>query len=483
MLTFFWRSLRCAIGMLVWGAASAAWAQADLPDTVRAALRDADLPETAMAAVVLPLHGSSARLAHRADQAMAPASTIKLLTTAVALDELGPTFRWHTQLWAAQAPSGSRLRGPIYLRGGGDPNLTWQRLQMLLRELRAQGVRHWRGDLVLDRSYFLPQRPDIGLAPFDESPDAYYNVIPDALLLHSNLLELRLQSDAQRVQVQLRTPIQGVRVRSQITLIDGDCKHWDDGWLPPDVQADRGGSLLLTLQGRFVRNCKVDTSTNVLDRNQYIARVWQALWQELGGSWSGTVREGTTPATAQLLVDSSSESLADVVKIVNKRSDNSMARVLYLTLGAEYARRSEYPDHFAAARARVDDWLQRQGVSTRGLVLDNGSGLSRLERIAPQQLAQVLQAAARGPWLAEQTTGMPIVGVDGAMRRRLQGTAAQYARIKTGSLRDSAAVAGYVRDARGQTWVVVATINHADARRGRNALDNLIEWAARAPLE
>ncbi len=454
-------------------------AQTALPEPVQAALRQAQIPESSLSAIVLPLEGNTPLLSYRADQSMAPASAMKLLTTVVALDELGPTFRWRTQLLGMREVSGATLRGPLYLRGGGDPHLGWSELQRMLRDLRAQGVRHLRGDILLDRGYFTPPRPDLGASPFDESPDAYYNVIPDALLLDSNLLELDLRSDARRVRVQLRTPLQGVQVHTHQTLTDGNCKDWDDDWATPEVRQDTRGTVRITLLGRFPRQCSVSTTTNVLDRNLFVERAVRALWRELGGIWTGKLRDGNTPADAQVLVEHASDTLADIVKPVNKRSDNAMARTLFLTLGATYTGAPPPENHFDAATARVRHWLQRHDIHADSLVLDNGSGLSRRERLSAQLLARVLQAGARSPWFSELATSLPIAALDGGMRKRLHGTpAALQARIKTGTLRDVAAVAGYVQDVQGRRWVLVGLINDPAARQGRAALDALIAWVA-----
>lgn len=469
--------------VLAWGwlsLANVAWGQDALPPAVNQSLAEARLSPETFGALVIPLSGKNATLAHRADVPMAPASTLKLLTTAVALDELGPTYRWRTQLLTTQASaSKGTLRGPLFLRGGGDPNLSWQQLQMLLRELRSQGIRHLQGDVVLDRSHFLPERPDVGLPPFDESPDAYYNVIPDALLVHSNLLTVRLQADPQHVQWQLLTPLAGVQVHSNLTLNDLPCSDWDEHWQAPAVRVDWRHTVHITLQGSFPRNCTVDAQTNVLDRNLFIERLWRALWRELGGTWSGRTRDGHTPPQARVLAERSSDTLADVVKVVNKRSDNAMARTLLLTLGAEHPDRLAYADHLRAGQARITQWLVAHGIDPQGAVLDNGSGLSRLERLTARQLAQVIQVSARGVWYPELAVGLPVVGIDGAMRRRLVNSAARaQSRIKTGSLRDTAAIAGTVRDPQGHTCVVVALVNDPQARRGRAALDALIDWVA-----
>ncbi len=455
-----------------------------MPESVANALRDAGLPEQSLGAIVLPLSGGAPRLAFGADQPLAPASTMKIVTTLIALEELGPAFEWRTQLLASGNIKADVLQGDVYLRGGADPNFNIEKLQGMLRALMAQGVRTIKGNLVLDRSYFQPARPDVGVPDFDEFPRAYYNVIPDALLLNSNLLELTLQSSMDQVAIGTYPPMERVQIEAAMSLTDEDCKGWnEDRAQPPDVRKSFTGKAVLTLHGTFPRNCRAQTAINILDRNLYIERVVRALWRELGGRWSGSARDGATPAGARLLVERKSETLADIVRPVNKRSDNAMARTLYLTLGAERAKNSGGADSLTAADAVVRDWFARQAIATQGLVIENGSGLSRLERISPQQLAAVLQAGARSNWYAEFASSLPIATVDGTMRKRLAGLPAPaQARIKTGGLRDVAAIAGYVRDTGNQQWIVVGIINDANSKKGRAALDALINWAAAVEL-
>ena len=155
-----------------------------LPPTVAAALAQAGLPEDALAAIALPLGTRWARAwQYRATQAMQPASTMKIVTSVVALDRLGPNHRGRTELFAAGAIEGELLAGDLVLKGGADPDLDLPALWQMLFDLRQRGVREIAGDLLLDRSLFRPARIDIGLAPFDESPESPYNMIPDALML------------------------------------------------------------------------------------------------------------------------------------------------------------------------------------------------------------------------------------------------------------------------------------------------------------
>ncbi|AZP13001.1 D-alanyl-D-alanine carboxypeptidase/D-alanyl-D-alanine endopeptidase [Undibacterium parvum] len=455
------------------------YAQTELPPSVDAALKKANIAPSNLSLMVLPAVGGSAILSQYAERSMNPASTMKLLTTQVALEELGPNFRWKTQFLSDIPVKQEILSGKLYLRGGGDPNLTWDKLAIMLRKLRQQGLRKIEGDIVLDRSYLQPTRPDLNAPLFDEAPDAYYNVVPDALLVHSNIIAFALEADASKLSVRLMTPLDKITINNRLQLNNKPCADWEKTWLPPTIESGQAQQIEITLNGSFPRRCEKTTYLNLLDRNLYIAHMLRLLWQEMGGSWQGEVVDGITPANAILLGERLSDSLADTLRIINKYSDNSMARLLYLTLGAESVAAKTYPDHLQAAQARIRSWLVLQGINEQGLVLENGSGLSRIERISAAQLAGVLQAAARSNWYPEFASSLPIVALDGTMRKRLKnGLNGGNARIKTGSIKDAISIAGYVRDIHGANWILVGIINGENAGKGRPALDELIAWVA-----
>ena len=468
--------------------AGAATAQAQLPQPVSAQLVANNIPEDAIS--VLVLRGDTALISHFAERAMQPASTIKVLTTLVGLEQLGPAFRGRTELRSAAPVVRDTLMGDLILRGGADADLTGEALTGMLQTLRNQGVRKIDGRLVQDRQLFNPARSDIGLPPFDESPDAYYNVIPDALLVNKNMLLLDMRSSATQVQVATQPQLDRVTVESAFTLIDADCAKWEDGWKQPQVVREADGRIRIRLLGTYPKNCARGNSINVLDRHDYVDRLVRQLWQQLGGEVTGLAHDGAMPAGARLLAEHVSRSLPEVVRDINKPSDNTLARTLFLSLGSLEA------DPVAGSRpvpanplettvSRTDiairSWMRKQGINDAGLVLDNGSGLSRTEKMSALQLAGVLQAGLRSKWSPEYQSSLPIAGVDGTMRRRLKDTPAyERARIKTGGLSNVVAIAGYVPDADGRLCVVVAMINSERAGSGRAALDALIEWVARS---
>ena len=473
-------------------------AQAQLPESVSLLLRSANIPEDAMGAIVL--RGNTTVLSHGAERSMQPASTMKLVTTAVGLEQLGPIFRGRTELRTSADVINGVLKGDLILRGGADTDFNADVLEHMLQTLRNQGIVKIKGDLILDRQLFQPARPDIGAPPFDESAEFRYNVIPDALLLNTNLLDINMNSTERQLSILMQPALENVSITSDMKLIKGSCARWEDGWRPPEYRRDASGKLQVILHGTFPQNCSKATSINVLDRNDYADRLFRATWKRLGGTITGTVREAPAtglPPTAEpvgtrMLADHVARALPEVLRDINKTSDNTLARTLFLSLGSLQSdgwlgsrpvAMAAPEDTATRARQVIQEWFQRHQIDTQGMLVDNGSGLSRTGRIAPAQMAGVLQAMQQSPWAPEFQSSLPIVALDGTMRKRLLNSpAAARARIKTGTLKNVVAIAGYVPDANNQLCVVVAMINSdlVGNGNGRAAVDALIEWVARS---
>lgn len=464
-------------------------AQAQLPAPVAQLMQQSGIGQNEMGLLVL--RGDATVLAHGAALPMQPASTIKLVTTLVGLERLGPAFRGRTELRAVGDVKDGVLRGSLYLKGGADADLADTHIQDMLRALRYQGIERIEGDLVLDRSLFQPARPDLGLAPFDESPEAYYNVIPDALLVNKNMLQLDLRATGTSLQLRMHPELERVAVTSEMTLVERDCAKWEDGWKLPETRRAPDGRIEVVLRGTFPKNCNRSYSINVLERDDYVGRLVRRAWTDLGGTLSGRTIDGATPLDARLLAAHAARALPELVRDINKTSDNALARLLFLSLGSlqgdaiegSLALPGGEVSTFARADGAVRDWLRTHRIDDAGFVIDNGSGLSRVERISARQMAGLLQAGLSSPWAPEFQASLPIGAIDGTMRRRLAGTpAAGRARLKTGTLRNVTALAGYVPDANGQLCVFVAMVNseRAGDGRGRAVLDALVDWVARS---
>jgi D-alanyl-D-alanine carboxypeptidase/D-alanyl-D-alanine-endopeptidase (penicillin-binding protein 4) len=331
---------------------------------------------------------------------------------------------------------------------------------------------------VVDRNLFQPPRMDVGIAPFDESPEFQYNVVPDALNLNTSLLGFVVQSDDKTLTVRTSPVLPGLVVDTRaLVLNDNACPQWESTWVVPEQQMSQGTPHLV-FRGAFPRNCTQQLDLNLVDRQWVTTTVVRQIWSQLGGQISGPDVEGPTPAQAVVLASHRGRPFAEVARGMMKRSDNPLTRLTYLRLGAKAATEGE-PTLDAAART-VQAWFEAKGIPTKGLVMDNGSGLSRSERITALQMAAVLATAYTGPYAPELLSSLPVAGVDGTLSRRFKGTAVQgRARLKTGTLRNVVALAGYVRDQQDRMWVVVALLNHDDAsKKGSPVLDSVVEWVA-----
>jgi D-alanyl-D-alanine carboxypeptidase/D-alanyl-D-alanine-endopeptidase (penicillin-binding protein 4) len=466
--------------------ACSAAAQATPPEPVQQALQAAGLPASALAYAAVPLGHHGRAVGWQATRPMQPGSTMKLVTSIVALDVLGPNHRGFTELVSAAprrpGPDGDVLDGDLVLRGGGDVELGVPQLWALLMELRESGVRELRGDVLLDRSRYDPPRADLGLPPFDSAPEFPYNVIPDALNVAGSLLPLKLQATADGVVATTVPALDGLVIDARgMALVDARCADWDDHWKPATT-AREGGITTITLHGAFPRACTARPALQLLDRDELAERLLRTLWRGLGGRFTGRVREGTALAGAAVLARRQGRPWGELMRPLNKISDNAWTRVLFHELGVAAPAGTAGPTA-QRADSLLRDWLRRERIDAAALVSDNGSGLSRSERVSAQLLAEMLRAAWQGRHRHDLLATLPTVGVDGTMRLRLrESPATGWARLKTGTLRNVVGLAGVMRDGDGHDWAVAMLINDEGAARGRPVLDALVDhWARSAP--
>jgi D-alanyl-D-alanine carboxypeptidase/D-alanyl-D-alanine-endopeptidase (penicillin-binding protein 4) len=452
--------------LIIFGPALAAGPR---PDEYLARLAAARIPRDAAAGVVAPLDGGALQWDYNQKQPMNPASTMKLVTTYAALHLLGPAFTFRTEVLAEGPLAGDVLRGELYVRGGGDPHLVIENLWQLATRVRGFGIRDIRGDLVLDKGMFEPLAHDPG--EFDGEEGRAYNVGPDALLLNFKSIAVTLVPDtaAKIARVMVIPEVAGMKYPRMVPGVEGGCGDWRGR-----LRADINDPMNLRFGGVFPLACgERAIYLGALGHTNYFAAVFRALWERQGGSWSGQVREGAVPATARLVAAQESAPLASLIRDINKFSNNVMTQQLFLTMGAAGGE----PGSPARGAAAVRGLLTARGIAAPELILENGCGLSRIERISAGSLAAVLADAWKSQWMPELMASLPVSGVDGTMQRR--NVVSGAAHMKTGMLEDTRAVAGYVLAASGKRYVVVAIINHPAAARGTGAHDALIDWVYR----
>jgi D-alanyl-D-alanine carboxypeptidase/D-alanyl-D-alanine-endopeptidase (penicillin-binding protein 4) len=434
-------------------------------------LQIAGIPAQSVGVYVQEVDGTGTVLASaNAATPFNPASTMKLVTTDAALELLGPTYRWKTQAYTNGNQLGNVLQGDLIFKGSGDPKLVLENFWLFLRQIRAKGIRDIRGNIVLDRSTFDENAYDP--AEFDGDPMKPYNVGPDALLLNYKALTFQFvpNPETRQVNVLIDPPMSGYPVAPP-RLGSGSCDDWQ-GKLQAAVDAD-GASF----NGALPASCGEKTwyvSPYKMSSTQYFSAVFRQMWSDLGGTFSGVVKSGLTPPGSSLISEWSSVTLPEVIRDINKYSNNVMARQVLLTIAADILKVPATPERGARA---IQSWLNNKGIDASGLVIENGSGLSRNERISAKTMGRMMATAFQSPVMPEFVSSMPLVGYDGTMRKRLKNqSVAGQAHVKTGTLNDVRAIAGYVLAASGKYYAVVCLINHPNAPRGQAAQDGLLQW-------
>ena len=450
--------------------AAAAGDVGQLPPEVEAALQRAKVPRDALHVVVLDTTPNApARLRVSAQTPVNPASLMKLVTTTAALDLLGPAFVWRTPVYVEGVVRDGTLQGNVYLRGSGDPRLVVERLWLLLRRVQGLGIQKIQGDIVLDRSALDIAPRDAG--GFDGEPLRPYNAAPDALLLNFKSLLIQFVPDrsANVARIQVEPPMAGVQMPTSVPLSAEACTDYRSA-----LRADWSDPARIKFGGSYPMACGEKTWPVAYSApSQFAGRAVLGMWQQLGGQLAGQVRDGTVPANLLPAFSVESAALSETIRDINKYSNNVMAQQLFLTLSQQ----QRSVGSFEASREVVQRWW-RERVVGEPPVLDNGSGLSRDERISAQGLGRLLQVAWGSSSMSELMSSLPITGLDGTLKR---STSQAVAHLKTGSLRDVAGVAGYVDTASGKRWVLVAILNHPNANAARPALDALVDWAAQQP--
>jgi D-alanyl-D-alanine carboxypeptidase/D-alanyl-D-alanine-endopeptidase (penicillin-binding protein 4) len=291
-------------------------------------------------------------------------------------------------------------------------------------------------------------------------------------LLSYKTLSFKFLPDTTRgtVNVSLDPPAAGYAVIAP-KLSGGDCGDWREHLR---ATIGNGGA---TFSGTYSALCEEKTwhiHPYQMPQNQYFGMVLRQIWTDLGGVLKGEIRSGAVPQGARLIEEWESPPLPDVIRDMNKYSNNVMARQLLLTLAADVLKLPATPERGARV---IRSWFANKGIDAAELVIENGSGLSRIERISAATMGRMLVAAYQSPLMPEFISSMPLVGYDGTMRQRLKATnVSGNAHIKTGTLNDVRAMAGYVLAASGKRYVVVCIINHGNAGMGRDAQDALLQW-------
>jgi serine-type D-Ala-D-Ala carboxypeptidase/endopeptidase (penicillin-binding protein 4) len=460
--------------------AAMAWAQqlpalalTGLDPRAREIIAQSSLPDYAWGVVVLPVPQGEKMPAQlrgaalNAQLPMNPASLMKLVTTRAALGLLGPDYRHRTRIATTGRLEGGVLKGDLFFQGGGDPKLVVEDLAEIARQLKAIGIERIDGTVVIDGTRFA--EPEVDPGQFDGKPFSAYNVGPHAAMVNFKAVKVSVWAKANgEVRIATEPRLPQAEIAHRIKLVSGGCAA-------TNVKARMDERAKLVVSGSLGRRCNgVDFYVAVLDHARFAFNAFKAAWEEVGGAIDAELASGPTPAHARTLIDwRSPRPLIELVSDINKSSNNPMTRNLFLNLAAEQGVAATRE----ASSELVKTYLRSKGLDFPELVLDNGSGLSRQERIAPQNLARLLvqglYAADSQAWI--QT--LPAVGIEGTVRNRFRVPELQgRAWLKTGALEDVRGLAGYLLAASGKWVVLVLVVNHPEASKARPALDALVKW-------
>jgi len=448
-------------------------ADTDLPLSVQNALNARNLPHDTLSVFVSDVDTGEVLLKWLDDQPRNPASTIKLLTTLVALDVLGPAYRWRTDVFVDGELKDGRLDGNLMLKGYGDPFLVTERVWQLLRSIRRKGIREISGDLSLDDGWF--EIGDYDPAAFDRQPLRAYNVAPNALMMNFKVIRYLFEPDLAggSVDVTMDPALGNVSVENRLGLANSSCHGYQRGITVTTNEADDE----VTFSGRFPNGCKrYAMDRTVLSHNEFVYGLFASLWRESGGSIDGGWKNVAIEEDREPLLSFDSRPLTEMIALINKHSNNVMARQLMYTLGAEV---NGPPGTEDSGRAVIEKWLADEGLASTQIAIENGAGLSRNTRTTARDMSAMLEFAWRQPYMPEYLASMSLSGLDGTLRRRFGDTnLVGKAHLKTGSLDHVTAIAGFLQSRSGRRFTVVAMQNFEDIHRGpgEEVQEALLRW-------
>ena len=426
-------------GLVLLGLLAPSTGHSELPESIERVLAGLGVDSADVSILVRRLDSPEPMLSHLPEVARNPASVMKLVTTWSGLELLGPAYTWPTEVYFDGGFDGRRLYGDLAIKGHGDPFLVIEEFWKLLRAVRRLGLHEIEGDLLLDDSFFDIPPEDPGA--FDGQPYRTYNVVPNALLVN----------------------FKAVRFFFLIDLVDGPCRGYQAG-ISFNVD-DPADMSRIIFEGDFPARCNnYSLSRTVLEHDTYVYGIFRSLWGELGGSLEGGFRKGPIPESASRVVTWESPPLAEVIRSINKNSNNVMTRQLLLTIGAEHV---GTPGTEMNGIAVIDEFLTAEGVHDGSLQIVNGAGLSRESRVSARMLVDMLEAAARGAYAPEFLASLSIAGVDGTTRNRFDANSGNgVMHVKSGRLDHVSALAGYAHGDDDAIYALAVMMNATDAHRG-----------------
>lgn len=444
-----------------------------LPNALANIIKASGFSQKGIGLYIQDIDSSQPLVSFQADKPFNPASVIKLVTTAAALDYLGPGYRWTTEVFYTGNIRNNTLHGDLYFQGKGDPYLTPERFWLLLNKIKIYGIQNIKGNIYFDNTYFDPEPVDYNA--FDEQPYRTYNVGPNALLVGFQATEFHFAPNGKEVKITPFPDSPRLRIRNNIKLTNGGCGAWQKR-LSLDARTVKG-VLQVSFKGRYAKACdKRVLYRRVTEAEDHFQHYFLPLWQQLDGGFDGTIAKRSVPKNKSLAISEASISLAEAVRYINKYSNNVMTRQVLLTLGAQTF---DVPGTESKGIKAIRQWLNKNQLDGDALRLVNGAGLSRDTRVTAAMLGKLLHFVYQKSYMPEFMSSLPVSGYDGTMSYRFKdGPLTGHAHIKTGLLDFVQTMAGYVTTTTGKRYVVVLLHNdpRAHTRDAERLQNKVIQW-------
>jgi len=406
---------------------------------------------------------------------MKPASVIKLLTTYAGVLGLGFDYRWETKFYHSGYIENGTLHGNLIVQASGDPTLKTKDIPEIVDNIEMFGIRKILGDIVIDRTLF--QVPWQNSSRFDKNRYSPYNAMPDAMMFNERKSTLCITPSGRTVKLSRIDNDKSYKIVNRLKLVNKSCKR-GYSWPKVRIKTDQNQRSTIFLSGKISKRCGTRKICKVVSMPH--RAFYYALKDELkkrGIDFVGTLKLRKVSKRDKYMFSHYSPTLEEVISIILKKSNNLMARQLFLTIGTLYY---QPPINTLKASTAVKRVLNRHNILADDYtIIQNGSGLSRVSRVSTKTLANLLEDAYFSygyRWLES----LSIAGIDGTIRRRFQNSSV-YGRawMKTGTIKYVSNIAGYVEGISGEKYVVIILVNSPkSAQYGRTLANRVIEWVA-----
>jgi len=411
-------------------------------------------------------------VAHNEKKLFNPASLVKIISTFIAVEELGPQFKWQSDFFHNGDIIEDTLDGDLIFKGRGDATFSITNLENSIRKIQRNGIKKIKGDLILDLSYF-------GLASkeksFDSDPMRAYNALPNPVVIQSNTMNFVFAMKGSKLNIESNPDLESLTIKNNIKITNDRCIDWKSK-LNYRTQQNKLKSQVI-FDGKFSRKCGTKgINLSALNDEEYFYRIFKKTWKANGGEFSGNL--DTTyiqDSNWKVLYTHNSRPLSEIIRDANKYSLNLMARNIMLTILAED---SDLLVLESSVNKYVNTWFEKKSLPHKGMFLQNGAGLSRNSILTSEQLLLLMEKIYHNPLMPEMLSSFPISGVDGTLKRRMNYSPfRKSAHFKTGSMRNVNAIAGFLLDKNKEMKIFIFIMNDLTAKDSHRLQEALITQA------